>query len=114
MLRHGIVIGLVIIAGLLLAMRPAGRSVPVVAANVPAPPECHYLGPDCQMMYVTHNGKYFRQIFPGFQRPGSGVFAFRQDTPEPIGNLPNFGGHHDFVLAPSMVEHRLRSRCPTL
>ena len=72
------------------------------------------IGPDCQTMSVTYDGKYVLQIFSGFQRMGCGVFVFRQDTLEPVGFLPNFGGHHDCVIVPTKVEHLLNSRCTTL
>ena len=72
------------------------------------------IGPDCQTMSVTYDGKYVLQIFSGFQRMGCGVFVFRQDTLEPVGYLPNFGGHHDCVIVPTKVEHLRNSRCTTL
>ena len=31
--------------------------------------------------------------------------SFTQDTLEPVGYLPNFGGHHDCVIVPTKVEH---------
>lgn len=43
-----------------------------------------------------------------------GVFIFRQDTLEPVGYTPNFGGHHDCVIVPTKTEHLLNSRCTTL
>jgi hypothetical protein len=72
------------------------------------------IGPDCQTMSVTYDGKYVLQIFSGFQRLGCGLFVYRQDTLEPVGYLPNFGGHHDSVIVPTKVEHLLNSRCTTL
>ncbi len=72
------------------------------------------IGPDCQTMSVTYDGKYVFQIFSGFQRLSSGAFIFTQDTLEPIGYLPNFGGHHDCVIVPTKVEHLRNSRCTTL
>lgn len=72
------------------------------------------IGPDCQTMSVSYDGKYVFQIFSGFQRLSSGVFIFRQDTLEPLGYLPNFGGHHDCVIIPTKVEHLRNSRCTTL
>jgi len=50
----------------------------------------------------------------GFQRLSSGLFIFTQDTLEPVGYQPNFGGHHDCVIVPSKVEHLKNSRCTTL
>ena len=72
------------------------------------------VGPDLQTMAVTYDGKYVLQIFSGFQRLESGVFVFTQDTLEPVGYLPNFGGHHDCVIVPTRTEHLLNSRCTTL
>jgi len=72
------------------------------------------VGPDLQTMAVTYDGKYVLQIFSGFQRLESGVFVFTQDTLEPVGYLPNFGGHHDCVVVPTKTEHLLNSRCTTL
>lgn len=72
------------------------------------------IGPDCQTMSVSYDGKYVFQIFSGFQRLSAGVFVFRQDTLEPLGYLPNFGGHHDCVIIPTKNEHLKNSRCTTL
>ncbi len=72
------------------------------------------IGPDCQTMSVSYDGKYVFQIFSGFQRLSSGAFIFTQDTLEPLGYLPNFGGHHDCVVVPTKVEHLRNSRCTTL
>jgi hypothetical protein len=72
------------------------------------------IGPDCQTMSVTYDGKHVLQIYSGFQRMGCGVFVYRQDTLEPVGYLPNFGGHHDCVIVPTSVEHLRNSRCTTL
>ena len=72
------------------------------------------IGPDCQTMSVSYDGKYVFQIFSGFQRLSAGVFVYRQDTLEPVGFLPNFGGHHDCVIVPTLVDHLRNSRCTTL
>jgi hypothetical protein len=72
------------------------------------------IGPDCQTMAVTYDGKYVVQVFSGFQRLSSGLFIFTQDTLEPVGYLPNPGGPHDCVLVPPAVEHLRNSRCTTL
>jgi len=72
------------------------------------------VGPDCQTMSVSYDGKYVFQIFSGFQRLSSGVFIYTQDTLEPVGYLPNFGGHHDCVIVPTKVEQLKNSRCTTL
>ncbi len=72
------------------------------------------IGPDCQTMAVTYDGKYVLQIFSGFQRLSSRLFIYTQDTLEPVGYLPNFGGHHDCVVVPTKVEQLRNSRCTTL
>lgn len=72
------------------------------------------VGPDCETMHVTYDGKYVLQIFSGFQRLASGVFVFTQDTLEPVGYGPNFGGHHDCVIVPSKAEELKYSRCCTV
>jgi hypothetical protein len=72
------------------------------------------VGPDCQTMSVSYDGKYVFQIFSGFQRLSCGLFVFTQDTLEPVGYFPNFGGHHDCVIVPTKREHLLNSRCTTL
>ncbi len=72
------------------------------------------IGYDAQTMAVSYDGKFVFQIFSGFQRYESGVFIFRQDTLEPYGYLPNFGGHHDCVIVPTKAEHLRNSRCTTL
>ena len=59
------------------------------------------VGPDCQTMSVSYDGKYVFQIFSGFQRLSCGLFVFTQDTLEPVGFFPNFGGHHDCVIVPT-------------
>jgi thiocyanate desulfurase len=72
------------------------------------------IGPDCQTMAVSYDGKYVFQVYSGFQRLSNGLFVFTQDTLEPLGFFPNFGGHHDCVVVPTKVEHLLNSRCTTL
>jgi hypothetical protein len=72
------------------------------------------IAPDCQTMAVTYDGKYVLQIFSGFQRLESGVFVYTQDTLEPVGMMPNFGGHHDCIIVPTKVEQLVNSRCTTL
>ena len=71
----------------------------------------HNVGVDCQTMAVTYDGKYVIQIFSGFQRLEAGAFVFRQDTLDPVGYMPNFGGHHDCVIVPRTVEELKFSRC---
>ncbi len=72
------------------------------------------IGPECQTMSVTYDGKYVIQLFSGYQRLESGIFIFRQDTLEPVGYMPCFGGHHDCVIVPTQIEHLRNSRCTTL
>lgn len=72
------------------------------------------VGVDCQTMHVTYDGKFVLQIFSGFQRMEAGAFVFRQDTLDPVGYMPNFGGHHDCVIVPSKVEELKWSRSCTV
>jgi hypothetical protein len=72
------------------------------------------VGVDCQTLHITYDGKYVLVIFSGFQRMESGVFVFRQDTLEPVGYEPNFGGHHDCVIVPSSPDELKWSRCCTV
>lgn len=72
------------------------------------------VGVDTQTMHVTYDGKYVLQIFSGFQRMEAGAFVFRQDTLEPVGYMPNFGGHHDCVIVPANVEQLKYSRSSTV
>lgn len=68
------------------------------------------VGVDLQTLAISPCGKFVFAIFSGFQRLESGIFAFRQDTLEPLGYMPNFGGHHDCVLVPKDVEELKFSR----
>jgi hypothetical protein len=73
------------------------------------------VGVDCQTSHVTYDGKYVLQIFSGFQRMESGAFVYKQQPPfDPVGYMPNFGGHHDCVVVPSKVEELKWSRCCTV
>ena len=71
------------------------------------------VGPDCQTMSVSYDGKYVFQIF---QRISVSVrpVPSTQDTLEPGRFFPNFGIHHDCVIVPTKREHLLNSRCTTL
>jgi hypothetical protein len=72
------------------------------------------VGVDCQTMAPSYDGKYVLQIFSGFQRLEGGTFVFRQDTLEPVGYMPNFGGHHDCVIIPRNNQELIHSRCTTV
>ena len=72
------------------------------------------VGVDCQTMAPTYDGKYVFQIFSGFQRLEAGTFVFTQDTLEPVGYMPNFGGHHDCVIIPRNTQELIHSRCTTV
>ena len=72
------------------------------------------VGVDCQTMHPTYDGKHVLQIFSGFQRMEAGTFVFTQDTLEPVGYLPNFGGHHDCVIVPRNNQELIHSRCTTV
>ncbi|WP_406698322.1 hypothetical protein V5E97_05630 [Singulisphaera sp. Ch08] len=68
------------------------------------------VGVDLQTLAVSPCGKFVFAIFSGFQRLESGIFVFRQDTLEPLGYMPNFGGHHDCVLVPKNTQELKFSR----
>jgi hypothetical protein len=73
------------------------------------------VGVDCQTQHITYDGKYVIQIFSGFQRLESGAFVFQQQPPfDPVGYMPNFGGHHDCVVVPSTADELKWSRCCTV
>lgn len=72
------------------------------------------VGVDTQTMHVTYDGKYVLAIFSGFQRLEGGTFIFTQDTLEPVGYIPNFGGHHDCVIVPRNNQELIHSRCTTV
>ncbi len=72
------------------------------------------VGVDMQTMHVTYDGKYVLAIFSGFQRLEGGTFIFTQDTLEPVGYIPNFGGHHDCVIVPRNNQELIHSRCTTV
>ena len=72
------------------------------------------VGVDCQTMAPSYDGKYVFQIFSGFQRLEGGTFVFTQDTLEPVGYMPNFGGHHDCVIIPRNNDELIHSRCTTV
>jgi thiocyanate desulfurase len=72
------------------------------------------VGVDCQTMAPSYDGKYVFQIFSGFQRLEGGTFVFTQDTLEPVGYMPNFGGHHDCVIVPRNNDELIHSRCTTV
>jgi hypothetical protein len=98
-----------------LSPKPANSAVAVVDTRTwRIVKKFEDIGPDCQTMSVTYDGKYVLQIYSGFQRLSSGVFVFRQDTLDPVGFMPNFGGHHDCVIVPTRTEHLRNSRCTTL
>jgi hypothetical protein len=72
-------------------------------------------GPDAwEVQFEDVKSKYVFQILSGFQRLSSGLFVYAQDTLQPVGFFPNFGGHQDSVIVPRKVEHLLNSRCTTL
>ena len=72
------------------------------------------VGVDIQTLHVTYDGKYVLAIFSGFQRLEGGTFIFTQDTLEPVGYIPNFGGHHDCVIVPRNNQELIHSRCTTV
>ena len=98
-----------------LHRKPARSSVLVIDTNTwQTIKRFDNVGIDCQTMAVSYDGKYVLQIFSGFQRLEAGTFVFTADTLEPVGYLPNFGGHHDCVIPPRNNQELIHSRCTTV
>jgi thiocyanate desulfurase len=98
-----------------LHQKPAKSSIVVVDTNSwTTIKRFENVGVDTQTMHVTYDGKYVLAIFSGFQRLEGGTFIFTQDTLEPVGYLPNFGGHHDCVIVPRNNQELIHSRCTTV
>ena len=98
-----------------LHQKPAKSSIVVVDTNSwTTIKRFENVGVDTQTMHVTYDGKYVLAIFSGFQRLEGGTFIFTQDTLEPVGYIPNFGGHHDCVIVPRNNQELIHSRCTTV
>ncbi len=98
-----------------LHQKPAKSGIVVVDTNTwRTIKRFENVGVDCQTLHPTYDGKYVLQIFSGFQRMESGTFVFTQDTLEPVGYLPNFGGHHDCVIPPRNNQELIHSRSTTV
>ncbi|KAF0135713.1 MAG: hypothetical protein FD139_27 [Methylocystaceae bacterium] len=98
-----------------LHRKPAKSAIVVVDTNTwTTIKRFENVGVDLQTMHVTYDGKYVLAIFSGFQRLEGGTFIFTQDTLEPVGYIPNFGGHHDCVIVPRNNEELIHSRCTTV
>jgi DNA-binding beta-propeller fold protein YncE len=98
-----------------LHQKPAKSSVLVIDTNTwKTIKRFDNVGVDCQTMAPSYDGKYVFQIFSGFQRLEGGTFVFTQDTLEPVGYMPNFGGHHDCVIVPRNTKELIHSRCTTV
>ena len=85
--------------GALLPSRPTAPCVVVDTKTWKIIKKFENIGPDCQTMSVTYDGKYVLQIFSGFQRLSSGLFVFTQDTLEPV-------GYHAQLRRPSRLRDR--------
>jgi hypothetical protein len=98
-----------------LHQKPAKSSIIVVDTNSwTTIKRFENVGVDTQTMHVTYDGKYVLAIFSGFQRLECGTFIFTQDTLEPVGYIPNFGGHHDCVIIPRNNQELIHSRSTTV
>ena len=98
-----------------LHQKPAKSSIVVVDTNTwTTIKRFENVGVDTQTMHVTYDGKYVLAIFSGFQRLEGGTFIFTQDTLEPVGYIPNFGGHHDCVIIPRNNQELIHSRSTTV
>jgi hypothetical protein len=65
---------------------------------------------DMQSCSVIPDGKLLLVAVGGFQRYASGVFVLDVEKDEPVGFLPNPGGHHDLTLVPTSVDQLRFSR----
>ena len=65
---------------------------------------------DMQSCTVTADGQFLLVAVGGFQRYASGLFILDTKTDEPVGFIPNPGGHHDLTLVPTDVSQLRFSR----
>lgn len=97
----------------LVVLNPApGRSGIMVVDTATWTPikELQNITQDMQSCTVTPDGKFLLVAVGGFQRYASGVFVLDVEKDEPVGFIPNPGGHHDLTLVPTSVEQLKFSR----
>jgi len=97
----------------LVVLNPApGRSgIMVVDTETWTPiKELQNITQDMQSCTVTPDGKFLLVAVGGFQRYASGVFVLDVEKDEPVGFVPNPGGHHDLTLVPTNVDQLRFSR----
>jgi DNA-binding beta-propeller fold protein YncE len=97
----------------LVVLNPApGRSGIMVVDTATWTPikELQNITQDMQSCTVTPDGKFLLVAVGGFQRYASGVFVLDVENDEPVGFVPNPGGHHDLTLVPTSVDQLRFSR----
>ena len=97
----------------LVVLNPApGRSGIMVVDTATWTPikELQNITQDMQSCTVTPDGKFLLVAVGGFQRYASGVFVLDVEKDEPVGFVPNPGGHHDLTLVPTSVDQLKFSR----
>jgi len=97
----------------LVVLNPApGRSGIMVVDTATWTPikELQNITQDMQSCTVTPDGKFLLVAVGGFQRYASGVFVLDVEKDEPVGFIPNPGGHHDLTLVPTSVDQLRFSR----
>ena len=97
----------------LVVLNPApGRSGIMVVGTATWTPikELQNITQDMQSCTVTPDGKFLLVAVGGFQRYASGVFVLDVENDEPVGFVPNPGGHHDLTLVPTSVDQLKFSR----
>ena len=97
----------------LVVLNPApGRSGIMVVDTATWTPikELQNITQDMQSCTVTPDGKFLLVAVGGFQRYASGVFVLDVENDEPVGFVPNPGGHHDLTLVPTSVDQLKFSR----
>jgi len=97
----------------LVVLNPApGRSGIMVVDTATWTPikELQNITQDMQSCTITPDGKFLLVAVGGFQRYASGVFVLDVEKDEPVGFIPNPGGHHDLTLVPTSVDQLKFSR----
>jgi hypothetical protein len=96
-----------------VVLNPApGRSGIMVVDTATWTPikELQNITQDMQSCTITPDGKFLLVAVGGFQRYASGLFVLDIAKDEPVGFIPNPGGHHDLTLVPTSVEQLRFSR----
>ncbi len=94
-----------------LSPAPSRSGIMVVDTETWQPiKEIQNITQDMQSCTVTADGQFLLVAVGGFQRYASGLFILDTKTDEPVGFIPNPGGHHDLTLVPTDVSQLRFSR----